>query len=81
MLLPFAAVALVPKRCPNAKMYDLLPLFWFRSGVAMPRYTIYDRCLGLEVVPNVKMEDLLPLLALGSKWCPSVKIYGSFPLL
>ena len=33
---------------PNAKMYDLLPVSWARSGVRMLRCTICCRCLGLE---------------------------------
>ena len=37
---------------PNAKMYDLLPLLWFRSGAPMLRCTICCRCFGLEVMPQ-----------------------------
>ena len=60
----FVAVALVSKLCPNAKIYDLLPLLWSRSGAPMLRCTICCRCFGLEMVPrlNSKMYDLLPLL-------------------
>ena len=48
----FVAVALVSKLCPNAKMYDLLPLLWSRSGAPMLRCTICCRCSGLEVAPQ-----------------------------
>ena len=33
----FVAVAVFSKWCPNAKMYDLLPLLWPRSGASMLR--------------------------------------------
>ena len=49
------------KRGPNAKMYDLLPVSWARSGVRMLRCTICCRCLGLEAGPNAKMHKLLPV--------------------
>ena len=45
---------------PNAKMYDLLPLLWFRNGAAMLVFTICCRCFGF--VPQSQMHDLLPLL-------------------
>ena len=48
----FVAVAVVSKWCPNAKMYDLLPLLWSRTGAPMLRRTICCRCFGLDVVPQ-----------------------------
>ena len=45
-------LALVSKWCPIAKMYDLLPLLWSRSGAPVPRCTIVLLCFGLEVVPQ-----------------------------
>ena len=54
--LRFVAVALVSKWCPNAKMYDLLPLLWFRSGAPMLLFTICCRCFGFEAVPQ--FEDV-----------------------
>ena len=91
----FVAVALVSKLCPNAKIYDLLPLLWSRSGAPMLRCTICCRCFGLEMVPrlNSKMYDLLPLLwfrsgapmlrlrFVAAKWCPIAKMYDLLPLL
>ena len=35
---------------PNAKMYDLLPLLWFRRA-PMLRCTVSCRCFGLDVAP------------------------------
>ena len=64
----FVAVALVSKWCPNAKMYDLLPLLWFRSGAPM---LVFRDLLPLlwfrSGAPIRKMYDLLPLLWF-SKW-------------
>ena len=37
---------------PGAKMYDLLPLLWFRSGAPMLVFTICCRCFGFEAVPQ-----------------------------
>ena len=48
----FVFVALASKWCPNARMCDLLPLLWSRSGAPIRRYTICCRCCGLEVVPQ-----------------------------
>ena len=48
--LRFVAVALVSKRCPNSKMYDLLPLLWPRSIFSMLRCTICCCCFDFEVV-------------------------------
>ena len=89
----FVAVALVLNWCPNAEMYDLLPLFWFRSdandlllllwsrsGAPMRRYTICCLCSGLEVVPpNAKMYDLRPVL--WSPRCPNAEMCDLLPLL
>ena len=76
----FVAVALVSKWCPNAKMYDLLPLLWSRSGAPMLRCTIRCRCFGREVVPQWK-EVRFVAIALVSKWCPNSKMYDLLPLL
>ena len=43
-----AAGILGSKQGLNAKMYDLLPVSWARSGVRMLRCAISCRCLGLE---------------------------------
>ena len=43
-----AAGILGSKQGRNAKMYDLLPVSWARSGVRMLRCAISCRCLGLE---------------------------------
>ena len=48
--LRFVAVALVSKRSPNSKMYDLLPLLWPRSIFSMLRCTICCCCFDFEVV-------------------------------
>ena len=59
----------------NAKMYDLFPVSWARSGVRMLRCTICCRGLGLEAGfvagvlgskrgPNAKMYVLLQCLGL-----------------
>ena len=48
--LRFVAVALVSKRCPNSKMYDLLPLLWPRSIFSMLRCTICCCFFDFEVV-------------------------------
>ena len=50
VLVRFVAVALVSKRCPCSKTYDLLPLLWSRRGAPMPRNPICCRCIGVEVV-------------------------------
>ena len=71
----FVGDVLVSKRGPNAKMYDLFPVSWARSGVRMLRCTICCRCLGLEAGfvagvlgskrgPNAKMYVLLQCLGL-----------------
>ena len=44
----FVSNVLGSKRGPDAKMYDLLPVSWARSGARMLRRTICCRCLGLE---------------------------------
>ena len=36
----FVTVALVSKWCPSAKMYDVLPLLWSRSGAPVLRSTV-----------------------------------------
>ena len=36
---------------PNAKMYDVLPLLWFRRGALILTCTIYCYWFGFEVVP------------------------------
>ena len=71
---------LVSKRCPSANMYDVLPLFWFRSGASVRRYTICCRCCGLEVVPQCRKVRYVAV-ALVSKWCPDTKKYDLLPLL
>ena len=76
----FVAVALVSKWCPNAKMYDLLPLLWSRSGAPLPRCTICCRCFGLEVVPQCQ-DVRLRCFGLASKWRPNAKMYDLLPLL
>ena len=43
---------------PYAKMFNLLPLLWSRSGAPMLRCTICCACFGLDA----KTYDLLPLL-------------------
>ena len=76
----FVAVALVSKWCPNAKMYDLLPLLWSRSGAPIPRCAICCRGFGLEVVPQIQHVRFVAV-ALVSKWCPNAKMYDLLPLL
>ena len=76
----FVDVALVSKWCPNAKMYDLLPLLWSRSGAPMLRCTICVRGFGLEVVPQFQ-DVRFVAVALVSKWCPNAKMYDLLPLL
>ena len=78
--LRFVAVALVSKWCPNAKMCDLLPLLWPRSGAPMLRCAICCRCFGLEVVPQFQNERFVAV-ALASRWCPNAKMYDLLPLL
>ena len=74
------AVALASNWCDNAKMYDLLPLLWSRSGAPMLRCTICCRCFGLEVVPQCQ-NVRLRCFGLASKWCPNAKMYDLLPLL
>ena len=71
----FVAVALVSKWCPNAKMYDLLPLLWSRSGAPMKRCTICCRCFGLEVAPQC-LDVRSIAVALAAKWCPLLRSFG-----
>ena len=71
---------LVSKWCPSANMYDVLPLFWFRSGASVRRCTICCRCCGLEVVPQCRKIRYVAV-ALVSKWCPDTKKYDLLPLL
>ena len=74
------SVVLVSKRCFSAKVYDLLPLLWSRSGAPMQKNTICCRCFGLEVVPRYQ-EVRFVAAALVSKWCPSGKMDDLLPLL
>ena len=71
---------MLSKWCPDAKMYDLLPLLWFRSGAPMLRCTICCCCFGLEAVPQFQ-DVRFVAVALVSKWCPNAKMYGLLPLL
>ena len=41
----FVAVALVSNLCPNAKMYDLMPLLWFRSSGRILRLFVFEMVL------------------------------------
>ena len=43
----FVDGVLVSKWCPITKIYDLLPVSWFRSGAPARGCTICCRCLGL----------------------------------
>ena len=72
--LRFVDFAMVWKRCPGAKMYDLLPLLWCSSGVPVPRCTFCCRCFGLAMVPECK-DVRFVAVALVSKW------YDMLPLL
>ena len=74
------AVALVSKWCPNAKMYDSLPLLWSRSGAPMLRCSICCRGFGLEVVPQ-SQDVRFVAVALASKWCLNAEMYDLLPLL
>ena len=76
----FVAVALVSKWCLSAKMYDLLPLLWPRSGAPILRCTVCCRCFGLEVVPHCQ-DVRFVAVALVSKWCPSAKMYDCVALV
>ena len=68
--MPFVAVALVSTWCPSARMHDLFPLVWSRSGAPMIRSTICCCCFGFEVgAKNAMVNDLLPLV-----WSRSVAI-------
>ena len=53
---------LVSKWGPSAKMYELLPVSWARSGVLALGYTISCRCPGSKWGPSIKMYDLLSVL-------------------
>ena len=58
----------------NAKMYDLLPVSWARSGVRMLSYTISCRCLGLEAGSGCYDVQVAAGI-LGSKRGPNAKMY------
>ena len=74
-----AAGILGSKQGLNAKMYDLLPVSWARSGVRMLRYTISCRCLGLEAGSECQDGQVFASV-LGSIRGPDAKMYDLLPV-
>ena len=92
-LLPLALVEARFEVVPaNAKMYDLLPLLWSRSGprcevrfvavalVSKKCYRFVAVALVSKWCPNAKISRFVAF-APNSKWCPNAKMYDLKPLL
>ena len=76
----FVAVTLVSKWCSNAKIYDMLPLLWPRSGGPMLRCTICCHCFGFEVVPKCYYLRFVAVDLVSTR-CPNSKMYDLLLLL
>ena len=75
----FVGNVLGSKRGPDAKMYDLLPVSWARSGVRMLRCRSCCRCRGLEAASEC-FDVQVAAGILGSKQGRNSKMYDLLPV-